>query len=117
MSPATTETQKGTAMDYLAAPRDSGIVKNLMAMLGFVAATGGRLPAGSKYDTLIALNDPLATDDELRSMVSTRVMELQSKRRVSTTRVAATPESIVAAVQNGTISLEELKAKLSEFES
>ena len=46
MSPATTETQKGTAMDYLAAPRDSGIVKNLMAMLGFVAATGGRLPAG-----------------------------------------------------------------------
>ena len=28
--PASTETQKGTAMDYLAAPRDSGIVKSIM---------------------------------------------------------------------------------------
>jgi len=117
MSPASTETQKGTAMDYLAAPRDSGIVKNLMAMLGFMAATGGRLPAGCKLDTLIALNDTLSTNEELRSMVATRVMELQSKRRVATTRVAATPESIINAVKNGTISLEELKAKLQEFES
>ena len=117
MSPASTETQKGTAMDYLAAPRDSGIVKNLMAMLGFMAATGGRLPAGCKLDTLIALNGTLSTNEELRSMVATRVMELQSKRRVATTRVAATPESIINAVKNGTISLDELKAKLSEFES
>ena len=117
MSPATKETQKGTAMDYLAAPRDSGIVKNLMAMLGFMAASGGRLPAGCKYDTLIAINDTLSINDEMRSMIATRVQELQSKRRVSTTRVAATPESIVNAVKNGTISLEDLKAKLLEFES
>ena len=53
--PATSKTQKGTAMDYLSAPRDSGIVKSLMASIGYEAPKGGRLPAGVKLDTLIAL--------------------------------------------------------------
>ena len=46
--PASTESQKGTAMDYLSAPRDSGLVKSIMALLGYEAPKGGRLPAGVK---------------------------------------------------------------------
>ena len=60
--PKTTETQKSTAMDYLAAPRGEGIVKNLMALLGFQAPKGGRLPVGVKYDTLVAMNDVLSAE-------------------------------------------------------
>ena len=75
--PSTTDSQKGTAMDYLSAPRDSGLVKNLMSLLGYTAPTGGRLPAGVKYDTIVALNDVFASkdNDEIRSMVATRIIE------------------------------------------
>tara|TARA_R100001244_G_C5144228_1_gene128469 strand:+ start:435 stop:809 length:375 start_codon:yes stop_codon:yes gene_type:complete len=112
--PATVKTQKGTAMDYLAAPRDSGVVKSLMATLGYEAPKGGRLPAGVKLDTLIALSEVFATDDsdEFRSIVATRVDELQSARRVSRAKMSATPESVIAAVKAGQISLEELKSAL-----
>ena len=117
--PASTETQKGTAMDYLAAPRDSGIVKSIMAFIGFEAPKGGRLPAGVKYDTLIALNEILASKDtgDFSSMLATRVVELQGARRTTTSKVAATPESIIAAVKSGKINLAELKSALSSIES
>ena len=39
--PASTDTQNGTAMDYLSAPPDSGIVKNLMSLIGYTAGDGG----------------------------------------------------------------------------
>tara|TARA_R100000808_G_C2117719_1_gene129854 strand:- start:450 stop:905 length:456 start_codon:yes stop_codon:yes gene_type:complete len=110
--PSTTLTQKSTAMDYLSAPRDSGIVKNLMALIGYVAPKNGRLPAGCKLDTLIALSDVLASDEETSSKVATRVHELQSERRKAVARVKATPESIIEAVKSGQISLSELKAKI-----
>ena len=117
--PASTETQKGTAMDYLAAPRDSGIVKSIMGLIGFEAPKGGRLPAGVKYDTLIALNEILAAKDtgDFSSMLATRVVELQGARRTTTSKVAATPESIIAAVKSGKINLAELKDALASIES
>ncbi len=46
--PSTTDSQKGTAMDYLSAPRDSGLVKNLMSLLGYTSPVGCPLPAGVK---------------------------------------------------------------------
>jgi len=107
--PATTKKQKGTAMDYLAAPRDSGIVKSLMASLGYAAPKGGRLPAGVKLDALIAL-------DDFVSSIRTRVAGLQSARRTATAKVSATPESVVAAVKSGKISLADLKAALSHID-
>ena len=105
MSPASTETQKGTAMDYLSAPRDSGIVKSLMTLIGYTAPKGGRLPAGVKLDTLIALSELLAVEDnsEFVSMLVTRVNELQANRRTATVKVSATPESIIDAVKSGKI--------------
>ena len=111
--PKTTKNQKSTAMDYLSAPRDSGIVKNLMALIGYVAPKNGRLPAGAKLDTLKALSDVLASDEETSSKVATRVHELQSDRRKATLRVKANPESIIEAVKSGQISLSELKAKIN----
>ena len=119
MSPASTETQTGTAMDYLSAPRDSGIVKSLMTLIGYTAPKGGRLPAGVKLDTLIALSELLAVEDnsEFVSMLVTRVNELQANRRTATVKVSATPESIIDAVKSGKINLSELTEALSSLES
>ena len=116
--PSTTDSQKGTAMDYLSAPRDSGLVKNLMSLLGITAPVGARLPAGVKYDTIVALNDVFASkdNDEIRSMVATRIVELQSARRKATHKVSATPESIISAVRSGKINLDELKNALAQMD-
>jgi len=116
--PATSKTQKGTAMDYLAAPRDSGIVKALMASIGYEAAKGGRLPAGVKYDTLIAISEAFTVDDfgDFVSSIQSRVAELQAARRTATLKVKATPESVVAAVKSGKISLSDLQAALAALD-
>ena len=115
--PATTSEQKGTAMDYLSAPRSDGIVKSLMSLIGFEAVKGGRLPAGVKLDTLKAMLEVLACDDakDVLAMITQRVVDFQSLRRVSTPKVSATPESIVQAVKSGKISLDELKAQLEKL--
>ena len=54
---ATKENPKSTAMDYLSAPRSEGLVVSLLSLLGFTAPENGRLPAGVKYDTIVALHD------------------------------------------------------------
>ena len=112
--PASTKSQKGTAMDYLSAPRDSGIVKNLMSELGYTAPKDGRLPAGVKLDTLVALSECLNSEiaDEFKSMLCTRIGELQASRRTVKPRLTATPESVINAVKLGQISLEELKSAI-----
>ena len=114
--PSTTDTQKSTAMDYLSAPRNEGLVKNLMTLIGFTAPEGGRLPAGVKYDTIIALNDVIGANAEMQSMLATRVFELQAQRRTSNPKVSATPESVINAVKAGKISLDELKAQIKLLE-
>jgi hypothetical protein len=114
--PSTTETQKSTAMDYLSAPRNEGLVKNLMTLIGFTAPEGGRLPAGVKYDTIIALNDVVGNNAEMQSMLATRVFELQAQRRTANPKVSATPESVINAVKAGKISLDELKAQIKLLE-
>jgi len=113
--PATSTSQKGTAMDYLSAPRDSGIVKSLMASIGYEAPKGGRLPAGVKLDTLKALDEAFTVEDfaDFVSAIQTRVAELQAGRRTASVKVSATPESIVNAVKSGKISLSDLKEALS----
>ena len=102
-------------MDYLSAPRDSGIVKSLMASIGYEAPKGGRLPAGVKLDTLVALDEAFTVKDfaDFVSAIQTRVAELQASRRSVSAKVSATPESIVNAVKSGKISLSDLKEALS----
>ena len=72
----------------------------LMALLGFQAPKGGRLPVGVKYDTLVAMNDVLSAEisAETTSMITSRIVELQASRRLSTGKVSATPESIISAI-------------------
>ena len=74
---ATKENQKSTAMDYLSAPRSEGLVVALLSLLGFTAPDGGRLPAGVKYDTLIALRDVFSIEEgfEVRTLVGERIAD------------------------------------------
>jgi|TARA_R110000824_G_scaffold1064_4_gene5880 hypothetical protein len=112
---ATKATQKSTAMDYLASPRSEGLVVAIMNLLGYSAPKGGRLPAGVKYDTLVALRALLETDDRSQSMMASKIAELQGGRSRGVPKVAANPESIIEAVKAGKISLEELKKKIAEL--
>ena len=68
---ATKKNQKSTAMDYLSAPRSEGLVVALLSLLGFTAPDDGRLPAGVKYDTLIAMRDVFSVSEsfEVRTMI------------------------------------------------
>jgi|TARA_R100001530_G_C4266717_1_gene141986 uncharacterized small protein (DUF1192 family) len=117
--PKTTKTQKGVAMDYLASPRSEGLVVSLLALLGFQAPEGGRLPAGVKYDTLKALRDVFSISEasEIVAMIGSRIAELQAGRKsASAGRITASPKSIVDAVKSGKLSLDELKEALASMD-
>ena len=117
---ATKENQKSTAMEYLSAPRSEGLVVALLSLLGFTAPDGGRLPAGVKYDTLIALRDVFSIDEsfEVRTMGGERIAELLAGRKSEAkARISASPDSILNAVKSGKLSLDELKKALASLES
>jgi hypothetical protein len=115
---ATKSSQKSTAMDYLAAPRSDGLVVALLSLLGFTAPKGGRLPVGVKLDTLTALKDVFSTEDAgtALNMVQARIAELQASRKTATARISASPQSIMAAVKAGKLSLDELKAAIADLD-
>ena len=115
---ATTENQKSTAMDYLSAPRSEGLVVSLLSLLGFTAPENGRLPAGVKYDTIVALHDVFSISEsyEVRTMVSERIAELQAGRKSEAkARISASPDSIMNAVKSGKLSLDELKQAIASL--
>jgi hypothetical protein len=117
---ATKSDQKSTAMDYLSAPRSEGLVVALLSLLGFEAPKGGRLPAGVKYDSLLAMRDvfSLKESDLMVALIGGRIAELQASRRSgSSARISASPKSIMDAVKSGKLSLDELKAAISKMES
>lgn len=116
---ATTENQKSTAMDYLSAPRSEGLVVALLTLLGFTAPKNGRLPAGVKYDTIVALHDVFSISEsyDIRTMVSERIAELQAGRKSEAkARISASPDSIMNAVKSGKLSLDELKRAIATLE-
>tara|TARA_R110002074_G_scaffold54229_1_gene135220 strand:- start:183 stop:539 length:357 start_codon:yes stop_codon:yes gene_type:complete len=116
---ATTENQKSTAMDYLSAPRSEGLVVSLLSLLGWEAPKNGRLPAGVKYDTLIAMRDVFSIEEsyDLRAMIGSRIAELQANRKTgASARISASPKSIMEAVKSGKLSLDELKAAIASME-
>ena len=116
---ATKENQKSTAMDYLSAPRSEGLVVSILTSLGFTAGDGGRLPAGVKYDTLIALNSVLKSKDfgpELSAVMGGEIASLQDSRRSSAPRITASPKSIMDAVKSGKLSLDDLKKAIEQAE-
>ena len=116
---ATKKDQKSTAMDYLASPRSEGLVTGIMSLLGYTAPKGGRLPAGVKYDTLVALHDVFSIEEgyEIRAMVGSRIAELQADRKSgASARISASPKSIMDAVKSGKLSLDELKQAIAGLE-
>ena len=116
---ATKENQKSTAMDYFAAPRHEGLVVGILEKIGFTAGEGGRLPAGVKYDTLVALHDVFSIEEgyEIRAMVGSRIAELQADRKSgASARISASPKSIMDAVKSGKLSLDELKQAIAGLE-
>ena len=115
---ATKENQKSTAMDYFAAPRSEGLVVGILETIGFTAGDGGRLPAGVKYDTIVALHDVFSISEsyEIRTMVGERVAELQAGRKSEAkARISASPDSIMNAVKSGKLSLDELKQAIASL--
>ena len=116
---ATKTDQKSTAMDYLSAPRSEGLVVALLSILGWEAPKGGRLPAGVKYDSLIAMRDVFSISEsfDVVSMIGSRIAELQADRKTGTSaRISASPKSIMEAVKSGKLSLDELKAAIASME-
>ncbi len=104
---ATKENQKSTAMDYLSAPRSEGLVVALLSLLGFEAPKGGRLPAGVKYDSLVAMRDVFSIEEsyDTVAMIGSRIAELQAGRKSgSSARISASPKSIMDAVKSGKLS-------------
>jgi len=116
---ATKTDQKSTAMDYLSAPRSEGLVVSLLSLLGFEAPKGGRLPAGVKYDTLIAMRDVFSIEEsyDTVAMIGSRIAELQANRKSgASARISASPKSIMEAVKSGKLSLDELKQAIASME-
>ena len=116
---ATKTDQKSTAMDYLSAPRSEGLVVALLSILGWEAPKGGRLPAGVKYDTLVAMRDVFSIEEsyDLRAMIGSRIAELQANRKSgASARISASPKSIMEAVKSGKLSLDELKEAIASME-
>ena len=116
---ATTENQKSTAMDYLSAPRSEGLVVSLLSLLGFEAPKGGRLPAGVKYDAIVAMRDVFSIEEsyDTVAMIGSRIAELQAGRKSgSSARISASPKSIMEAVKSGKLSLDELKQAIASME-
>ena len=116
---ATKENQKSTAMDYLSAPRSEGLVVALLSILGFEAPKGGRLPAGVKYDAIVAMRDVFSIEEsyDTVAMIGSRIAELQAGRKSgSSARISASPKSIMEAVKSGKLSLDELKQAIASME-
>jgi hypothetical protein len=116
---ATKMNQKSTAMDYLSAPRSEGLVVSLLSILGWEAPKGGRLPAGVKYDALIAMRDVFSISESFDTvaMIGSRMAELQAGRKSgSSARISASPKSIMDAVKSGKLSLDELKEAIASME-
>ena len=115
---ATKENQKSTAMDYLSAPRSEGLVVALLSLLGFEAPKGGRLPAGVKYDSLVAMRDVFSIEEsyDTVAMIGSRIAELQAGRKSEAkARISASPDSIMNAVKSGKLSLDELKQAIASL--
>ena len=116
---ATKTDQKSNAMDYLSAPRSEGLVVSLLSLLGFEAPKGGRLPAGVKYDAIVAMRDVFSIEEsyDTVAMIGSRIAELQAGRKSgSSARISASPKSIMEAVKSGKLSLDELKQAIASME-
>ena len=95
------------------------MVVALLSILGWEAPKGGRLPAGVKYDSLVAMRDVFSISEsfDVVSMIGSRIAELQADRKTgASARISASPKSIMDAVKSGKLGLDELKQAIASME-
>ena len=106
-------THKSTAMDSFAAPREEGLIVNILNNFGFAQSEGGRFAAGLKYDFVKAIDNVTSTAlaTEIVDMIGSETARLQAERRTSTKRVTmpTTPEGAIRKLKANGMSLDELE--------
>ena len=65
-------------------------------------------------NALVALSEAVLSDEKMASMVASRTHDLQGARKSRKSTVKANPDSIVRALQAGTISEAELKTAMKK---
>ena len=105
---------KSTAMDSFAAPREEGLIVNILNNFGFGQSEGGRFAAGLKYDFVKAIDNVTSTKEakNIIEMIGSETARLQAERRTPTKRITmpTTPEGAVKAIQANGMTLDELTA-------
>ena len=108
-----TGTHKSTAMDSFAAPREEGLIVNILNNFGFAQSEGGRFAAGLKYDFVKAIDNVTSTAEakHIIEMIGSETARLQAERRTSTKRVTmpTTPEGAIRKLKANGMSLDELE--------
>ena len=115
-----TGTHKSTAMDSFAAPRDEGLIVNILNTFGFAQSEGGRFAAGLKYDFVKAIDNVTSTKEakHIIEMIGSETARLQAERRTPTKRITmpTTPEGAVKAIQANGMSLDELQKFIKQLQ-
>ena len=115
-----TGTHKSTAMDSFAAPRNEGLIVNILNNFGFAQSEGGRFAAGLKYDFVKAIDNVTSTKEakHIIEMIGSETARLQAERRTPTKRITipTTPEGAVKAIQANGMSLDELQTFIKQLQ-
>jgi len=116
-----TGTHKSTAMDSFAAPRNEGLIVNILNNFGFAQSEGGRFAAGLKYDFVKAIDNVTSTKEakNIIEMIGSETARLQAERRTPTKRITmpTTPEGAISALKANGMSIDELKDFILKMES
>lgn len=111
---------KSTAMDSFAAPREEGLIVNILNNFGFAQSEGGRFAAGLKYDFVKAIDNVTSTElaNDLIQMIGSETARLQAERRTTSSRVTIpqTPEGVLNMISSGKMSADDVKKALAMWE-
>ena len=114
-----TGTHKSTAMDSFAAPREEGLIVNILNNFGFGQSEGGRFAAGLKYDFVKAIDNVTSTKEakNIIDMIGSETARLQAERRTTSSRVTvpSTPEGVLALLKNGKLSADDVERAIAMF--
>ena len=111
---------KSTAMDSFAAPREEGLIVNILNNFGFAQSEGGRFAAGLKYDFVKAVDNVTSTAEakDIIDMIGSETARLQAERRTTSSRVTipSTPEGVLKLISSGKMSADDVKKALAMLE-
>ena len=111
---------KSTAMDSFAAPREEGLIVNILNNFGFAQSEGGRFAAGLKYDFVKAIDNVTSTAEakHIIDMIGSETARLQAERRTTSARVTIpqTPEGVLNMISSGKMSADDVKKALAMWE-